>query len=117
MVWARSELLDTTAGAGLVFGASDSFALQAREMGCDGFISALANIFPAAFVRIWEGDAAAQAAIDQVRAAVKGYGGIGGLKALLRAKGLDFGTTRLPFGDVSVEDKRKLGELVETLRV
>jgi 4-hydroxy-tetrahydrodipicolinate synthase len=109
------ELLDLCRGRIAVYGASDSFALRARRMGVDGFISALANIYPRTFVRIWNGDAAAQAAIDQVRTAVKGYGGIGGLKALLRAKGLDFGGTRLPFGDLSPEEEAQLQELAGSL--
>lgn len=109
------ELLDVSAGTIAVYGASDSFALKARKMGVDGFISALANIFPGTFTRIWDGDAEAQATIDQVRAAVKGYGGIGGLKSLLRAKGLDFGGTRLPFADLGATEEAELAELVERL--
>jgi 4-hydroxy-tetrahydrodipicolinate synthase len=108
-------LLDTTAGQAVVYGASDSFALKARQMGVDGFISALANIFPATFARIWNGDAEAQAAIDTVRTVVKGYGGIGGLKGLLRAKGLDFGPTRLPFGNLSAEEEAELAKVAEGL--
>jgi 4-hydroxy-tetrahydrodipicolinate synthase len=109
------ELLDVTAGRIAVYGASDSFALRARQMGVDGFISALANIFPRAFTRIWDGDAEAQAAVDTMRNAVKGYGGIGGLKALLRAKGHDFGGTRLPFGNVSAQEEAELAELARSL--
>jgi 4-hydroxy-tetrahydrodipicolinate synthase len=109
------ELLDCAAGRVAVYGASDSFALKARQMGVDGFISALANIFPRTCVRIWEGDAAAQAAIDRVRTAVKGYGGIGGLKSLLRARGLDLGPTRLPFGDLSPAAEAQLRQVVESL--
>lgn len=108
-------LLDAAAGQVAVYGASDSFALKARDMGCTGFISALANIFPATFARIWEGDAAAQAAIDQVRAAVKGYGGISALKALLRARGFDFGGTRLPFANVTADEERSLRKLMDSL--
>jgi 4-hydroxy-tetrahydrodipicolinate synthase len=109
------ELLDLAEGRIAVYGASDSFALAARRMGVDGFISALANIFPRAFVRIWDGDAEAQAAIDRVRTAVKGYGGIGGLKALLRARGFDFGGTRLPFADLGAAEEAELRALVEEL--
>lgn len=107
------ELLNVSGGRIAVYGASDSFALKARQMGVDGFISALANIFPRTFTRIWDGDAEAQAAIDKVRTAVKGYGGIGGLKALLRAKGLNFGGTRLPFAELTDAEERELHALVE----
>ena len=99
----------------MVYGASDSFALKARQMGVDGFISALANIFPTTFARIWNGDAEAQAAIDRVRTVVKGYGGIGGLKALLRAKGHDFGPTRLPFGNLGPEEELEIAKVAEGL--
>jgi len=98
-----------------VYGASDSFALRARELGAAGFISALANIYPATFERIWAGDRDAQAAIDRVRSAVKGYGGIGGLKTLLRLRGLDFGRTRLPFADLDPGQERELTGVVDEL--
>lgn len=109
------ELLDVAAGKIAVYGASDSFALKARQMGVDGFISALANIYPATFARIWNGDAEAQAAIDRVRTVVKGYGGIGGLKALLRAKGHDFGPTRLPFGNLPPAEEEALARVGDGL--
>lgn len=109
------SLLDLAGGRIAVYGASDSFALQARQMGVDGFISALANIYPATCSRIWSGDAEAQAAIDGVRTAVKGYGGIGGLKALLRTRGLDFGGTRLPFGNLKPREEAELRSFAEGL--
>jgi 4-hydroxy-tetrahydrodipicolinate synthase len=111
-----ASLLETTAGRGAVYGASDSFTLTARRLGATGFISALANAYPRACLRIWSGpeaDAArAQAEIDQVRTAVKGYGGLGGLKALLRARGHDFGPTRLPFGNLTSEEEAALAAAV-----
>ncbi len=104
-----------------VYGASDSFTLKARRMGASGFISALTNIYPRTCLQIWSGDPAeaeeAQRLIDRVRTAVKGYGGIGGLKALLRTKGFDFGGTRLPFAVLSAEDERELLVAVEQLGV
>jgi len=109
------ELLDAAVGRVSVYGASDSFALRARQMGVTGFISALANIYPATFARIWNGDAEAQSAIDRVRTVVKGYGGIGGLKALLRAKGHDFGGTRLPFGNLSAAEETELAAVGDGL--
>jgi len=80
-----------------VFAASDSFALTSRRMGAHGFISALANVFPEAYARIWAGDETAQQAMDRVRAAIKGYGGIAALKHLLKRRGIDFGGARVPF--------------------
>jgi len=97
------ELLTTANGRISVFGASDGFALKARQLGADGFISALANIFPRTFRRIWAGDAAAQERIAEVRAVVKGYGGITALKRLLRTRGFDFGGARLPCTALTAE--------------
>jgi 4-hydroxy-tetrahydrodipicolinate synthase len=91
-----------------VYGASDSFALRTRELGADGFISALANIYPRTFQRIWSGDRDAQAAIDRIRSAIKGYGGISGLKHLLARKGFDFGPSRLPFTELGTDARREL---------
>jgi 4-hydroxy-tetrahydrodipicolinate synthase len=106
-------LLDAAGSRTAVYAASDSFALTARRMGADGFISALANIFPEAFARIWSGDEEAQRAIDRVRTAVKGYGGIAALKALLARRGFDFGPTRLPFTELDADARRAIDRVFE----
>jgi len=105
-------LLDRFRGRIAVYGASDSFALRTRELGADGFISALANIYPRTFRRIWSGDREAQSAIDRIRTAIKGYGGIAGLKHLLARKGFDFGPTRLPFTELTDAAKHGLDAAV-----
>jgi 4-hydroxy-tetrahydrodipicolinate synthase len=106
-------LLDVVGWRNAVYAASDSFALAARRMGAHGFISALANIFPEAFARIWEGDEEAQRAIDRVRTAVKGYGGIAALKALLARRGFAFGPTRLPFTELDTAARREIDRVFE----
>jgi dihydrodipicolinate synthase/N-acetylneuraminate lyase len=106
-------LLDAVGSRIAVYAASDSFALTARRMGAHGFISALANIFPEAFARIWQGDEEAQRAIDRVRTAVKGYGGISALKALLARRGFDFGATRLPFTELDTEARREIDRVFD----
>jgi 4-hydroxy-tetrahydrodipicolinate synthase len=102
-----------------LFGASDGMALRARQIGVDGFISALANIFPQTFLRIWEGGLAsspscaaseAQAAVDRLRDAVKGAGGIAALKQLLTRREFAFGATRLPFQSVSEKARAELDQ-------
>jgi 4-hydroxy-tetrahydrodipicolinate synthase len=104
-----------------LFGASDGMALRARQMGVDGFISALANIFPRTFLRIWhEGfpnppsSAAkeAQAAVDRLRDVVKAAGGIAALKQLLTHRGFTFGTTRLPFQTISAAARAVLDQAI-----
>jgi dihydrodipicolinate synthase/N-acetylneuraminate lyase len=106
-----------------VFGASDSMALQARQMGARGFISALANIFPGTFLRIW-GDgassssseaAAAQATVDRLRGAVKGYGGIAALKYLLARRGFPSGSARLPFQELDSAARSALDRIWDEL--
>jgi 4-hydroxy-tetrahydrodipicolinate synthase len=112
-------LLETTGGRIPVYAASDSFALASRRMGAHGFISALANIFPEAFVRIWNGRAdgrppeAAQSEIDRIRTAVKGYGGISALKYLAFRRGFDFGCTRLPFTELDDAARRAIDAVLE----
>jgi 4-hydroxy-tetrahydrodipicolinate synthase len=106
-------LLDAVGNQIAVYAASDSFALAARQLGAHGFISALANIFPEAFARIWQGDEEAQRAIDRVRTAVKGYGGISALKALLARRGFDFGATRLPFTELDAAARREIDRVFD----
>lgn len=117
-----AALLERFTGRLSVFGASDSMALRARQMGADGFISALANIFPRTFLRIWEGveggvvapgAVAAQQAIDRLRGAVKGYGGIAALKHLLARRGHQFRGTRLPFQDLDELARAELDRVMD----
>jgi 4-hydroxy-tetrahydrodipicolinate synthase len=107
-------LLDAGRGRIAVFAASDSFALAARRMGAQGFISALANVFPEVYARIWSDDETAQAAMDRVRAAIKGYGGIAALKYLLKRRGFDFGPSRLPFTEPDAAARAALDRTLET---
>jgi 4-hydroxy-tetrahydrodipicolinate synthase len=121
-----TALLEQFGGRLTVFAASDSMALQARRLGAHGFISALANIFPRTFVRIWEsgvevdGEAAAaaaraQAAVDRVRGAVKGYGGIAALKYLLARCGFLSHGTRLPFQELDAVSRPDLDRVMDEL--
>jgi 4-hydroxy-tetrahydrodipicolinate synthase len=104
-----------------VFAASDGAVLKSRQMGADGFISALANIFPRTLLKIWErgarsGDAeaaAGQAAVDRVRAAVKGYGGIAALKHLLARRGFSSHGTRLPFQGLDAASRAALDRVYD----
>jgi len=85
--------------------ASDSFALEARNLGAHGFISALANIWPRAMSRLWTGDDSVQPAMDAVRTAVKRAGGIPALKYLAGLRGFPFGASRLPHSEL--DDARR----------
>jgi 4-hydroxy-tetrahydrodipicolinate synthase len=96
-----------------VLSASDSFALASRRMGAHGFISALSNVFPEAYARIWAGDEAAQQAMDRVRAAIKGYGGIAAMKHLLNRRGVSFGPARVPFTEPDAAGRSALDNVLE----
>lgn len=91
-----------------VMAASDSFAAEARRIGAHGFISALANIWPKSFARLWAGEDAIQPAIDAIRAVVKQAGGIPALKYLMSRRGYAFGASRLPFSSLSDEQRAAL---------
>jgi 4-hydroxy-tetrahydrodipicolinate synthase len=97
-------LIEQFGSRGVVFAASDGFVTTGRELGADGFISAIANAAPALVSAVWNGDQTRQADIDRLRAALKAVGSIAGLKALLSAQGFAFGASRLPFaGQLSAE--------------
>lgn len=118
-------------GKAAVYAASDAFALEARRLGADGFISALANAFPRTFLAIWNGDRGAPAArggahkvghgtraqqtAERLRAAVKGHGGIAAVKHLVAARGFPGGGTRLPFSGLDDAGRAVLDELVQEL--
>lgn len=103
-----TALVSQFGGRIAVEAASDSFALEARKIGADGFISALANIWPSAFSRLWDGDDSLQPAIDAARTAVKQAGGIPALKHLLTLRDFSFGESRLPFSALSADQKSAL---------
>lgn len=86
-----------------VMAASDSFATQGRKLGAHGFISALANVFPASFARLWAGDESLQPAVDTLRKAVKANGGIPAIKRLATLRGFPFGLSRLPYANLTEE--------------
>lgn len=97
-------LVEQFGNRGVVFAASDGFVTTGRDLGADGFISAIANAAPALVSDVWNGDRTRQTEIDALRAALKQVGSIAGLKALLSAQGLEFGSSRLPFaGQMSAE--------------
>ena len=85
---------------GTIFAASDSFATEGRKLGADGFISAIANVAPSLFVKLWAGEESLQPQVDALRNALKQVGAISGLKRLLEQKGFAFGHSRIPYTEV-----------------
>jgi len=108
-------LLDRFGGRIAVEAASDSFALEAKKLGADGFISALANIWPASLVKLWNGDESLQSLVDEARTAVKKSGGVPALKRLLACRGFAFSASRLPHSGLSEEQGRGLDALFASL--
>jgi 4-hydroxy-tetrahydrodipicolinate synthase len=96
---------------GIVFAASDSFASEGRRLGADGFISAIANVTPTLFVQIWNGEESLQPIADRLRASLKQFGSIPALKHLLGREGFAFGSARLPFSDLTPQQKAQLDAL------
>ena len=88
--------------------ASDAFVTEARKLGAHGFISALANIWPKAFVKLWGGDESLQPAVDAARKAVKQAGGIPALKYLASKQGFAFGNARVPSTTLHQEQRESL---------
>jgi 4-hydroxy-tetrahydrodipicolinate synthase len=96
-----------------IMAASDSFVTDAKRLGAHGFISALANIWPRTFARLWEGDDSAQTAVDSARKAVKEAGGIPALKRLASLRGFDFGCSRLPSVELTDMQHNTLKSLID----
>lgn len=94
-------LMDAIGDRARVFAASDGFVSEARKIGAHGFISAIANVFPKALVRIWNGDESLQPPVNAIRAAIKQCGGIPALKYLLYRRGFGTGVSRMWFVTMS----------------
>lgn len=104
-------LVEKFGESAVIFAASDGFASEGKKLGADGFISAIANIAPELFVKLWDGDETLQPKANQIRAALKKAGSISALKYLLTKKGFAFGQARLPYSSLSDEDMRELDSL------
>jgi 4-hydroxy-tetrahydrodipicolinate synthase len=102
------ELVRRFGDSAVVFAASDSFASQGRKLGADGFISAIANVAPGLFARLWAGDESLQAAVNALRDTLKQVGSIPALKMLLALHGFAFGASRLPFSSPTAEQQERL---------
>jgi 4-hydroxy-tetrahydrodipicolinate synthase len=106
------ELVNRFGSTAVIFAASDSFATRGRELGADGFISAIANVMPAEFARLWRGEAALQPVVDSVRAALKQVGSIPALKTLLARRGFGTNAFRLPASPLTPAQVERLTSLL-----
>lgn len=100
---------------GVVFAASDAFATEGRELGADGFISAISNAAPALVSAVWNGATARQTEVNAIRTIIKEVGSISGLKAILTAKGYEFGGSRLPYSQLTPKQHEALAAYALTV--
>ena len=100
---------------GVVFAASDAFATEGRELGADGFISAISNVAPALVSAVWNGETVRQTEVNAIRAIIKEVGSISGLKAMLTAKGYAFGESRLPYSQLTPQQNETLAAYAATV--
>lgn len=107
-----AEAVRRFGSSAVLFAASDSFATEGRKLGADGFISAIANVAPALFARLWGGDESLQPQVDAIRAALKQCGAIPALKYLAEKRGFAFGAARLPFSLLTAEQQSLLDSLM-----
>ena len=105
------ELVREFGEIGTVFAASDGFVSKGRQLGAHGFISAIGNVTPALFAKLWAGDDSLQDRVTHLRAALKQYGSISALKTLLTLKGFPFGESRIPYSSLSEAAKKSLALL------
>ena len=101
-------LIQRFGSVGTMFAASDGFVSKGRELGADGFISAIGNATPSLFARLWQGEVSLQQRATELRTGLKRFGSIAALKFLLTLKGFPFGESRLPYSTLSENDKAAL---------
>lgn len=104
-------LVQEFGGRGTVFAASDGFVSTGRALGAHGFISAIGNVDPSLFARLWAGEDALQPRVTSLRAALKRVGSIPALKYLLGRFGFEFGAVRIPYADLTAEQRKLLDAL------
>lgn len=109
------ELVKRYGERGIVFAASDGFASEGRKLGADGFISAIANVAPALFAKLWQGDDTLQPVVNEIRSTLKQMGSIPALKYLAAKQGFAFGGSRLPFSALTDEQRHTLDALYDRL--
>jgi dihydrodipicolinate synthase/N-acetylneuraminate lyase len=110
-----TDLVGRLGGHIAVMAASDAFVSAARQIGAHGFISALANYDPALVRRIWDGDSGLQETLTLLRSEVKSCGGLPAIKYLTTLRGFDMGRARLPFSDLSEEQRVRLRQTHERI--
>ena len=102
---------------------TDSLILPALLMGVKGAISALANPLPELSVGVYndflsgkiEDSREKQFILNRIRTITKQFSSISALKAMLRLRGIDVGSVRLPLGEVTPEQEEVLKKILKEL--
>lgn len=103
-----TELVSNFGAERIVFAASDGFAAEGRKIGADGFISAIGNATPRLFAQLWAGNDALQPQVNELRTTLKQMGSISALKYLCARQGFPMGHARLPFSELTLEQRALL---------
>ena len=110
-----TELVSNFGAEHTVFAASDGFASEGRKIGADGFISAIGNATPRLFAQLWGGDDGLQPRVNELRTTLKQMGSIAALKYLCSRQGFSMGHSRLPFSELTSEQRALLDNTVITV--
>ncbi len=110
-----SSLIEQFGSVGTVFAASDGFASTGRKIGADGFISAIGNVTPELFSKVWNGDDSLQPQLDSIRTALKQVGSIPALKYLLTKLDFPFGESRIPCSTLTADQMEAMDVLFTAL--
>jgi len=102
---------------------TDSLILPALLMGAKGAISALANPLPELCVGVYndflsgriEDSREKQFILNRIRTITKQFSSISALKVMLRLRGIDVGSVRLPLGEVTPEQEEVLKKILKEL--
>ncbi len=94
-----------------VFAGSESLFGEARELGVDGFISGMANVFPRTVSAVWRGDRGAAQRIATLKDAIRKAGGVPAMKYLMKRRGFAVGDPREPLAPPTEAVRKELEQL------
>jgi dihydrodipicolinate synthase/N-acetylneuraminate lyase len=94
-----------------VFGGSEGLFARARELGADGLISGVANVYPKTVLAVWQGDRAAVDRLARIKTGLQKHGTFASLKYVLTLRGMAVGAPREPIAPVTDAGKKDLEAL------
>ena len=94
-----------------IFAGSEDLFPMARDLGVDGFISGMANVFPRTVAAVWRGDHDADRRIIALKDVLRRHGTVPAMKYLLAKRGFAIGDPRLPLHPVPAAARADLDRL------